>query len=89
MAKKSSIHRDLKRDRLIAKYDAKRTALREKGDYEGLTKLPRNASPTRRKNRCAISGRSRGYMRRFGLCRIEFRELASKGMIMGVRKSSW
>lgn len=89
MAKKSMIARDKKRIRMIAKYAAKRAELKELGDQEGLAKLPRNASPTRRKNRDVLSGRPRGYMRRFGLSRINFREKASKGEIPGVTKSSW
>lgn len=89
MAKKSMIARDAKRIRMIAKYAVKRAELKELGDQEGLAKLPRNASPTRRKNRDVLSGRPRGYMRRFGLSRINFREKASKGEIPGVTKSSW
>ena len=89
MAKKSSIARNEKRKRLVAKFAEKRTALLAAGDYEGLQKLPRNASPVRVKNRCAVTGRARGYMRKFGLSRIKFRELANEGQIPGVKKSSW
>ena len=89
MAKKSIIARDLKRQQMHAKYAAKRAELKELGDTEGLHKLPRNSSPTRRKNRCVESGRPRAYMRRFGLSRLSFREHASKGEIPGVTKSSW
>lgn len=89
MAKKSMIARDEKRIRLIAKYAAKRAELKELGDLEGLQKLPRNSSPARHKNRDSLSGRPRGYMRQFGLSRINFREKASKGEIPGVTKSSW
>jgi small subunit ribosomal protein S14 len=89
MAKKSVVVRNQKRIKLVEKYLAKRQALKEVGDYEGLQKLPRNSSPTRIKNRCGITGRSRGYIRDFGLSRIKFRELASEGKIPGVRKSSW
>ncbi len=89
MAKKSVVVRNQKRIKLVEKYLAKRQALKEAGDYEGLQKLPRNSSPTRIKNRCGITGRSRGYIRDFGLSRIKFRELASEGKIPGVRKSSW
>lgn len=89
MAKKSIIARDLKRQNMIAKYADKRAEYKELGDQEGLAKLPRNASPTRWKNRDALHGRPRGYMRRFGLSRINFREKASKGEIPGVKKSSW
>lgn len=89
MAKKSSIARDLKRQKMAAKYAAKRAELKELGDMEGLHKLPRNSSPTRRKNRCVETGRPRGYMRQFGMSRIAFREHAVKGEIPGVTKSSW
>lgn len=89
MAKKSMIARDKKRQKLIAKYADKRAELKELGDQEGLQKLPRNSSPTRHKNRDNLSGRPRGYMRQFGLSRINFREKAAKGEIPGVTKSSW
>ena len=89
MAKKSMIARDAKRQKLIQKYAAKRAELKELGDLEGLQKLPLNSSPTRWKNRDALSGRPRGYMRKFGLSRINFREKAVKGEIPGVTKSSW
>lgn len=89
MAKKSSIARDKKRIKMIEKYAAKRAALKAAGDQEGLAKLPLNSSPTRHKNRDVLTGRPRAYMRRFGLSRISFRELASKGEIPGVVKSSW
>ena len=89
MAKKSMIARDAKRQKLIAKYAAKRAELKELGDLDGLQKLPLNSSPTRWKNRDVLSGRPRGYMRRFGLSRINFREKASKGEIPGITKSSW
>lgn len=89
MAKKSNIVRDEKRKKLIAKYAKKRAELKAKGDYEGLRKLPRNSSPTRLKNRCRVTGRPRGYLRYFDISRITFRELASRGEIMGIRKSSW
>lgn len=89
MAKKSMIARDAKRQKLIAKFAAKRAELKEMGDLEGLQALPRNSSPTRWKNRDMISGRPRGYMRKFGLSRINFREKAVKGEIPGITKSSW
>jgi small subunit ribosomal protein S14 len=89
MAKKSMIARDEKRKKMIVKYAAKRAELKELGDLEGLQKLPLNSSPSRWKNRDIISGRPRGYMRRFGLSRINFREQASKGNIPGITKSSW
>lgn len=89
MAKKSMIARDEKRKKMIAKYAEKRNELKELGDLDGLQKLPRNSSPTRWKNRDVLSGRPRGYMRKFGLSRINFREKASKGEIPGITKSSW
>ena len=89
MAKKSSIARDLKRQKMIKQYAAKRAELKSLGDLEGLHKLPRNSSPTRWKNRCTETGRPRAYMRQFGLNRISFREHASKGEIPGVTKASW
>ena len=89
MAKKSMIAKDAKRQRMILKFAAKRAELKEMGDLEGLAKLPRNSSPTRWKNRDDLTGRPRGYMRRFGLNRINFREKASKGEIPGITKSSW
>jgi len=89
MSKKSIIARDLKRIKMIDKYAAQRAELKAMGDQEGLAKLPRNSSPTRRKNRCIETGRPRGYMRQFGLSRISFREHASKGEIPGITKSSW
>jgi len=89
MAKKSSIARDLKRQKMILKYADKRKELIKLGDREGLAALPRNASPTRWKNRCAKTGRPRGYMRKFGLSRIAFREEAAEARIPGIKKSSW
>lgn len=89
MAKKSMIARDLKRQKMIAKYAEKRAELKSMGDLEGLQKLPLNSSPTRHKNRDALTGRPRGYMRKFGLTRYSFRRLASEGKIPGVKKSSW
>lgn len=89
MAKTSQIAKNAKQAKLIAKYAPKRAALIAAGDYEGLQKLPKNASPVRAKNRCAVSGRPRGYMRPFGISRIVFRELALAGKIPGVKKASW
>lgn len=89
MPKKSIIARDLKRQKMIMKYAEKRAELKAMGDLEGLARLPRNSSPTRWKNRCAETGRSRAYMRQFGLSRISFREKAVKGEIPGVTKASW
>ena len=81
--------RQAKRERMVAKYAAKRAALKAAGDYDALQALPRNASPVRLHNRCKISGRPKGYMRQFGISRINFREMASNGLIPGVRKASW
>jgi small subunit ribosomal protein S14 len=89
MAKKSVIARNEKRKKLVAKFAQKRQELKEKGDFAGLQKLPKNSSPVRLKNRSFVSGRGRGYMRDFGIDRIEFRELANEGKLPGVRKSSW
>lgn len=89
MARKALVQREIKRARLADKYAAKRAEMKAAGDYEGLAKLPRNANPIRQRNRCEMTGRSRGYIRRFGLSRITFREQASKGQIPGVRKASW
>ena len=89
MAKTSSIAREAKRQRLVAKYAAMRRELKEKGDYAALEKLPRNSSATRLHNRCNVTGRPRGYMRKFGVSRIAFRELALEGKIPGVTKASW
>ena len=81
--------RQAKRERMVAKYAAKRAALKAAGDYDALQALPRNSSPVRLHNRCKISGRPKGYMRQFGISRINFREMASQGLIPGVRKASW
>jgi small subunit ribosomal protein S14 len=89
MAKESMKAREVKRARLVAKYAEKRKALKEAGDYAGLAKIPKNASPVRLHNRCSLTGRPKGFMRMFGLSRIQFREMASKGLIPGVRKASW
>jgi small subunit ribosomal protein S14 len=89
MAKKSWIAREEKREELHEKYKEKRRELKEKGKWTELQKLPRDASPVRQNNRCPICGRTRGYLRDFGVCRICFRELALEGKIPGVRKSSW
>ena len=81
--------RDRKRERLVARYAAKRKALKEAGDWEGLQKLPKNSSPVRLHNRCQLTGRPRGYMRQFGISRVTFREMALEGKIPGVKKASW
>lgn len=89
MAKTSQLARQKKREKLVAKFAAKRAALKAAGDWDALAKLPRNSSPVRLKNRCAVSGRSRGYLRAFGLSRIQFREMAREGQVPGVKKASW
>ena len=89
MAKESMKAREVKRAKMVAKYAAKRERLKAEGDYEGLQKLPKNASPVRMHNRCKITGRPKGYIRLFGLSRIQFREMASQGLIPGVKKASW
>ncbi|MDR2801911.1 MAG: 30S ribosomal protein S14 [Prevotellaceae bacterium] len=89
MAKESMKAREVKRAKLAAKYAEKRKALKAAGDYAGLAKLPKNASPVRLHNRCSLTGRPKGYMRIFGISRIQFREMASHGLIPGIRKASW
>ncbi len=89
MAKESVKARELKKQKAVEKYAAKRKELKAAGDWEALDKLPRNASPVRLHNRCKLSGRPRGYIRKFGISRVIFRELASAGKIPGVTKSSW
>jgi len=89
MAKESVKARQRKREHLVTQYAAKRAALKEAGDYAGLDKLPRNSSPVRLRNRCQLTGRPRGYMRYFGVCRLVFRDMALDGKIPGVRKASW
>lgn len=89
MAKKSVIAREKKRERLVAKYEKKRAKLKAAGDYEALDKLPRNASPVRLHNRCKLTGRPKGYIRKFGVCRVVFRDMANEGKIPGITKASW
>jgi small subunit ribosomal protein S14 len=89
MAKESMKAREVKRAKLAAKYAEKRKALKEAGDWAGLAKLPKNSSPVRLHNRCSLTGRPKGYMRTFGISRIQFREMASNGLIPGIRKASW
>jgi small subunit ribosomal protein S14 len=89
MAKKSKIAKEKKREALVAAYADRRRELKEKGDYEALRKLPRDSSPTRLTNRCQVNGRPRGVLRKFRMSRIAFRELAHKGQVPGVKKSSW
>jgi small subunit ribosomal protein S14 len=89
MARESLKARERKRERLVARYAEKRAALKEAGDWVGLDKLPRNSSRVRLHNRCKMTGRPKGYMRKFGISRVTFREMASAGKIPGVTKASW
>jgi len=89
MAKKSKVAKDKKQQKMVAHYAELRKELKDKGDYTALSKLPRDSSPSRLKNRCELTGRPRGYMRKFNMSRIAFRELAHKGQIPGVKKASW
>lgn len=89
MARTSLKARELKRERLVARYAEKRAKLKAEGDYIGLDKLPKNASPVRLHNRCKLTGRPKGYMRKFGISRVTFREMASEGKIPGIKKASW
>ena len=89
MAKKSWLERNKKKSDTVKKFAALRAELKAKGDYAGLAQLPKNASPVRVVNRCAFSGRRRGYMRKYGCSRLTFREAALNGLIPGVIKSSW
>lgn len=89
MARKSLIAREVKRTKLVAKYATLRKQLKEEGKWDELDKLPRNSSKKRLHNRCKLSGRPKGYMSRFGLCRNMFRDMALMGKIPGVTKASW
>jgi small subunit ribosomal protein S14 len=89
MAKESVKARQLKREKLVAKYAAKRAALKEAGDYAALDKLPKDSSAVRLKNRCKLTGRPKGYVGKFGICRNQLRQLASDGKIPGLTKASW
>jgi small subunit ribosomal protein S14 len=89
MARESLKARERKRERLVEKYAKKRAELKAAGDFEALDKLPKNSSPVRLHNRCKLTGRPKGYMRKFGVNRVTFREMASAGKIPGVTKSSW
>ncbi|MGB0136943.1 MAG: 30S ribosomal protein S14 [Flavobacteriales bacterium] len=89
MAKESMKARERKRERMVAKYAAKRAALKEAGDWDALQKLPKNSSAVRLHNRCQLTGRPRGYMRQFGISRVQFRKMALSGKIPGVKKASW
>jgi small subunit ribosomal protein S14 len=89
MAKESMKAREVKRQKLVDKYAAKKEQMKKDGDYIGLQKLPKNASKIRLHNRCKLTGRPKGYIRQFGISRISFREMASIGLIPGVKKASW
>ena len=89
MAKESIKARERKREKMVARYAEKRAALKEAGDYDALDKLPRNSSKVRLHNRCKLTGRPKGYMRKFGISRVTFREMANEGKIPGVTKASW
>lgn len=89
MAKTSQVARQNKRERLVLKFIEKRKQLKENSDYEALAKLPRNSNPVRLHNRCLVTGRARGYYRKFGISRLTFRKMALEGKIPGVRKASW
>ncbi|MFC3212344.1 30S ribosomal protein S14 [Planomicrobium okeanokoites] len=89
MAKKSKVAKARKQEQMVERYIDYRRELKSNREYEELNKLPKDSSPVRLKNRCMVTGRPRGYMRKFGMSRIAFRELAHKGQIPGVRKASW
>lgn len=89
MAKESMKAREVKRLKMVNRYADKRARLKAEGDYVGLSRLPRNSNPNRLHNRCKITGRPKGYIRQFGLSRITFREMASSGLIPGIKKASW
>ncbi len=89
MAKKSVVAREAKRKRMVAKYAELRKKLKEEGNWEALDKLPRNSAKIRLHNRCMLTGRPKGYMRMFGICRVTFREMALYGKIPGITKASW
>jgi small subunit ribosomal protein S14 len=89
MARQSLIARERKREKLVARYAEKRKALKEAGDFAALDKLPRNSSPVRLHNRCNLTGRPKGYMRKFGISRVAFRKMAGDGKIPGITKASW
>lgn len=89
MARKSLIAREAKREHLVAKFADLRKQLKDEGRWDELDKLPRNSSPIRLHNRCRLTGRPKGYMRDFGICRVKFRQMANEGKIPGVTKASW
>jgi len=89
MAKESLKAREVKRAKLVERYAEKRARLKAEGDYIGMSQLPRNSAAIRMHNRCKLTGRPKGYMRQFGVSRIQFREMASAGLIPGIKKASW
>jgi small subunit ribosomal protein S14 len=89
MARKAVVARERKRARMVAKYADLRKQLKAEGRWDELDKLPRNSSPIRLHNRCQLTGRPKGYMRDFGVCRVKFRELALNGKLPGITKASW
>ncbi len=89
MAKESVKARQRKREKMVAQYAEKRAALKAAGDWKALDEMPRNSSKVRLKNRCAMTGRPRGFVRHFGISRIALRDMALNGMIPGVKKASW
>jgi small subunit ribosomal protein S14 len=89
MAKESMKARERKRAAMVARYAEKRARLKEEGDYQALARMPKNSAAIRMHNRCSITGRPKGYMRDFGISRIQFREMANQGLIPGVKKASW
>lgn len=89
MAKKSKINHNLKRAEMVTRYAARRAELKAEGNYEALQKLPRNSSATRLRNRDSLDGRPRGYIRKFGISRVKFRQMANRGEIPGITKASW
>jgi small subunit ribosomal protein S14 len=89
MAKESMKAREVKRQKMVEKYAEKRAKLKAEGDYQALSQLPKNSSKVRLHNRCKLTGRPKGYMRQFGISRISFREMASNGLIPGIKKASW
>jgi len=89
MAKESLKAREVKRKKMVEKFAQKRAKFKAEGNYAALCQLPKNASPVRLHNRCKLTGRPKGYIRQFGISRITFREMASLGLIPGVKKASW
>ena len=89
MAKESMKARERKRAAMVARYADKRAKLKAEGDYQALSRMPKNSAAIRMHNRCSITGRPKGYMRDFGISRIQFREMANQGLIPGVKKASW